>query len=372
MPAISACQLQDSCLAVRWEDGLEGRYHALWLRDNCPCPQCRHPGSGQRLLETAAIPVSIHPAHRRPLPGGDLAVEWSPGGHQSLYPAAFLRPYASAAAGPPTHPAPIAWERTFDPELTAATYADLDQDESLRGWLAHVPLYGFALLHQCPVREGVVEEVAQRFGYLRQTNYGRIFDVRSVAEPNNLAYTGLALSPHTDNPYRDPVPGLQLLHCLVSSVEGGDSILVDGLAVAGHLRRRHPDLFDLLTTHPVHFRFGDQDTQLSAAAPLIELDRQGQIAAVRFNNRSTAPLRLPTELMGPFYRAYQAFAQRLESPRFQLRLRLRPGDLMLFDNTRLLHGRTAFSSAGQRHLQGCYVDPDGLQSRLAVLSRPRP
>ena len=60
----------------------------------------------------------------------------------------------------------------------------------------------------------MVAAVAETFGYVRETNYGRVFDVRVEAAPANLASTGLALRPHTDNPYRDPVPTVQLLHCL--------------------------------------------------------------------------------------------------------------------------------------------------------------
>jgi alpha-ketoglutarate-dependent taurine dioxygenase len=52
-----------------------------------------------------------------------------------------------------------------------------------------------------------------------------------------------------------------------------------------------------------------------------------------------------------------------------VRFKLEPGDLFLVDNLRVLHGRTGFSAAGQRHLQGCYADRDSLYSRLAVLNR---
>jgi len=52
-------------------------------------------------------------------------------------------------------------------------------------------------------------------------------------------------------------------------------------------------------------------------------------------------------------------------------LRLAPGDCLIFDNTRILHARTAFAPAPPgRHLQGCYADLDGLASTLAVLRRP--
>ena len=48
-------------------------------------------------------------------------------------------------------------------------------------------------------------------------------------------------------------------------------------------------------------------------------------------------------------------------------MRLRPGDCLIFDNTRIRHGRTALTGAGQRLLRGCYADLDELASSLAVL-----
>ena len=83
-------------------------------------------------------------------------------------------------------------------------------------------------------------EVAAGFGYVRETNYGTLFDVRVEATPTNLAFTGLAIAPHTDNPYRDPVPTVQLLHCLANAVDGGESGLVDGFHAAALLRDGGP------------------------------------------------------------------------------------------------------------------------------------
>lgn len=38
-------------------------------------------------------------------------------------------------------------------------------------------------------------------------------------------------------------------------------------------------------------------------------------------------------------------------------------DFLTFDNTRLLHGRTAFEANEQRSLVGCYVDWDEIYSK---------
>ena len=93
----------------------------------------------------------------------------------------------------------------------------------------------------------MVLEVAASFGYVRETNYGRLFDVRVEPSPDNLAYTSREILPHTDNPYRDPVPTVQLLHCLRTADDGGDTGLVDGFCAAAALRAADPEAFDLLT-----------------------------------------------------------------------------------------------------------------------------
>jgi len=213
----------------------------------------------------------------------------------------------------------------------------------------------------------MVCRVIELFGYVRETNYGRLFDVVSVEAPNNLAYTGLALGNHTDNPYRDPVPQLQLLHCLRAAEEGGDSIVVDGFYAAERLRREAPEDFDLLTRYAVPFRYVERGVvDLQAAAPLIELDSEGAVRAVRYNNRSAAPFDLPEEVVQPFYRAYRRFGRLLHDPAAIVSFRMQAGDLFIVDNQRVLHGRRGFGR-GRRHLQGAYADKDGLLSKLRVL-----
>ena len=62
----------------------------------------------------------------------------------------------------------------------------------------------------------------------------------------------------------------------------------------------------------------------------------------------------------------------MRAPDFEIRFLLGDGDLVMFDNCRLLHGRTGFDPAeGLRHLQGCYIDIDGPRSLYRVLRRRR-
>src|SRR5207237_1001866 len=162
------------------------------------------------------------------------------------------------------------------------------------------------------------------------------FNVRSTPNANDLAYTSLALDPHTDNPYRAPVPGIQLLHCLVNETSGGLSTLVDGFAVAQALRERHPQAFALLASTPVRFKYLDVDAELTASAPLIELDLGGDPKAIHFSPRLDFVPLFALERLDAYYRARLLFDHRLRPPDFEIRFLLKSGDLVMFDICRLL------------------------------------
>ena len=97
----------------------------------------------------------------------------------------------------------------------------------------------------------------------------------------------------------------------------------------------------------------------------------GELYAVRFNNRSAAPIvDVPYEQMPLYYRAYRHYAKIVDDPAMNITFKLEPGESFIVDNTRVLHGRTGYSaSKGSRWLQGCYADKDGLLSTLAVLEK---
>jgi len=191
-------------LVVDWADGHHSVFHYIWLRDNCSCALCRHP-NGQRLLDTAAIPEGVAPAHVSRTGGQAIGIEWAPDGHRSEYTPAWLRAHCySASARPERRAAPTLWGAEMAGHLPRADYGAIARDEgALRDWLAAIERYGFALLHGVPARPGMVLDVVKLFGYVRETNYGLLFDVKSVVNPNNLAYTGLGLGETVGM----PVPG---------------------------------------------------------------------------------------------------------------------------------------------------------------------
>lgn len=367
----NACRLvhfeaQANGLLLVWADGRDRVFPYLWMRDNCPSFIT---ANGQRLVDTGEIPADIAPSKVRLVGKRAVEIVWQPDRHVSRYDVDWLRGYADGSNG--IRRTARLWDaRTMRSKLPRASFRAISQEPAaLENWLQAVCDFGFAILHHVPTTPGTIEDVVRLFGYVRETNYGRVFDVRATPNPTNLAYTTVPLGVHTDNPYRDPVPTLQLLHCLASDATGGDSVLVDGFQVAEAFRRQYPPQFSLLTLVPIEFRFRDEGADLSAFAPVITVRGTEEVAAIRFNSRAVAPFHFGPDLLLPYYAAYRAFSDMLNSPEYQISFRMKPGDLFIVDNERVLHGRTGFSNAGHRHLQGCYADRDGLVSRLKVLRR---
>ncbi|MCU1362761.1 MAG: gamma-butyrobetaine dioxygenase [Acidimicrobiaceae bacterium] len=349
-------------------DGTLAAFPAIWLRDNCPCESCRDSASDQKFFQPAEIPHEIAVVEVQAA-SDEIVVTFTPDGHRSTFSQKWLEAQRSAATMTPRE----LW-RGVDLDETAgraewSRYLS-DDAERLRV-LRGVQRLGFAVLKGTPTTERTVLGIARTFGYVRETNYGELFDVRVEAEPTNLAFSALAISPHTDNPYRDPAPTMQLLHCLVNSVSGGESGLVDGILAANILRDEHPEHFIVLSHTPVTFAWSDPNNVLRATRPVLELDERGHLRSIRLNSRSMQPLRLDYDDIVAYYDAYRAFFGIVTDPSLARTFRLDPGDCLIFDNTRLLHSRTAFevSGGGHRHLQGCYADLDGLASTVEVLAR---
>ena len=356
---------QGDRLAVGWEDGRSGLFHAIWLRDNSPSPSARDPRNGQRLFNITDLAPDTTIASAV-LENKNLMLEFAPDGHQARFDGDWLLAHCCSATK--ISDAPKLWGAELKADLPTACYDDVAADDQARAsWLAHIRDLGVATLTGVPAEPGIVCRVVDLFGFVRETNYGRLFDVRVEPQPTNLAYTGLGLSCHTDNPYRDPVPGLQLLHCLTSENDGGESIVVDGFKAATLLRDEAPVDFALLTRHAVPFRFQSADAVLEARAPMIRLDDRGRIAEIRYNNRSIGSVDLDPDIMADFYRAYRRFAELLQRPELEVGFKLGPGDLFMVDNRRVLHGRKTVGASGRRHLQGCYADKDSLLSTLRLL-----
>ena len=230
--------------------------------------------------------------------------------------------------------------------------------------------YGFVIFENVPTKDNFIVNFANSIGSIRRTNFGEFFNVKSKPNPNDLAYTSLPLAPHTDNPYRKPVPCIQLLHCIENEVGGGLSTLVDGLAVTEELKKEHPTFFQILTKIKVRFQFVDDNVVLEDWAEMIQLDENGRLKQVRFSPRLDFVPLMDKEKLELYYAARNKISEMYNSEKFRIEFKLKPGDLLMMDNYRLLHGRTEYNAnEGNRFLQGCYIDYDSTEGKLKHLKR---
>jgi gamma-butyrobetaine dioxygenase len=352
-------------LMVGWPGGRQVRAPAPWLFDNA-ADAC-DPASGHRLSGAIALDDARAVTDAR-LVGDAVEVRFAPGGAVRRVPLAVL----SAATDGPAADAPEPWPTA---EVVAATppiafERYMADDAALAEALRRIVRRGILFLSGAGTAPLTVERAVSRFGPIRETNYGRLFDVREEAQPSHLAYTATGLELHTDNPYRDPPPGLQALHVIAAAATGGESQFADGLAHAEALRSEAPELFEALVATPVPFAYqGQGGERYEARAPVIETAADGLVVAVRVNHRALRALPLSSGRAATWYEAYLDFQRRLRSPAAQLTRKLAPGELVIFDNRRMVHGRAAFEAGGgARWLQGCYAERDGLLATLARLS----
>ncbi|HYL04131.1 MAG TPA: TauD/TfdA family dioxygenase, partial [Steroidobacteraceae bacterium] len=352
-------------LVLERADGSREPLHPLWLRERCKDAASIDLKTEQRLQDPSDFDPNLRVTAVSQPSAGLLRVRFSDG-HEATFAAAEL--LAEAELAPNSHdcPAPRLWDGTLT-ELPRVSWRADPTDAQLLSWLEIFLGFGFVIFEGVPAERGMVLKVGSQFGFTRETNFGSLFDVRSTPDATDLAYTSVPLDPHTDNPYRAPVPGIQLLHCLVNETRGGLSTLVDGFAVAQALRERAPEAFRILSSTPVRFRYIDTGTELTASAPPIELDVTGALKTIHFSPRLDFVPLFPRAQLEEYYRARRRFDHDLRAPDFQVRFLLNAGDLVMFDNCRLLHGRTGFDPAeGLRHLQGCYIDMDGPRSLYRV------
>ncbi|CAO3685728.1 unnamed protein product [Umbelopsis ramanniana] len=360
-------------------------YSHLWLRDNCQCPECLHPSNRQKLHSSADVPLDIVPKQTT-LTNDGLEIVWNKSLrhhadskiHKSFYPTSFLSQYSC-----PTLRQQFRFNNlkfvTWDRELMNAenkfiSYDEYNTEQGLYKTLKQLFDYGIVFLKDVPTHDNKVTEVAEKIGNVRESFYGRDFDVKSVAKSKNIAYTSLYLGFHMDLLYYEAPPGLQLLHSLKNSVTGGSSIFVDSFKAVEIMKTEHFDDYTALKEIPVTFHYVNDGHHMYYRRPTIVDDKAQEGGSWGMHVNYAPPFQGPLDIDDPkeaarFYKAFQTFADIVEDRNLRFELTLQPGQLVIFANRRVLHGRTAFDpTSGDRHLKGTYVELDLFKDKLRVLS----
>lgn len=379
---LDAVSFTSRLVTVRWRDGRVSRYHGVWLRENAADNTTINPATRERILDLSTLPAWPEIIGAEIDIAGALCVDFAPKDRSLRFHPGWLRAHDYDNTTDPEAPlVPVttwmgdadAGPDTLDAEgLLATTPGDEAEEAILAPALSSVLAKGLVRLRGMPTEPGSLEAIARRIGPLRPTNFGQLFDVKAKPEPDSNAYTAIALPPHVDLPTREYQPGLQMLHCLENSVEGGEAVMLDGFAVAEALRDRHPEAWETLTRVRWCYSNTAKTTDYVWFESMIRLDARGELLEVRIADFLRGPLQTAFEDVEPAYEALMALQRLLRDPAFAIRFTYAPGDLVIFDNRRLLHARDAFEgSTGHRWLQGCYMERDEIRSRYRMVQRAR-
>ncbi len=362
-------QFHNNSLNVRYQNK-NYQIHPIWLRERLPGNEYFDIDTHQRLYEPSSIDLNIKITSAE-LTNNLLRIKFDDGSKGSFNMSDLLNEMDDEKNKHGPLPKRILWNSQLD-KFPVVTYEEeMSEKESMYNLLTEFYKYGFVIIKNVPTKNKYLLEFVKSIGPVKITNFGEYFDVISKPNPNDLAYKPIALPPHTDNPYRKPAaPGIQFLHCLENEVSGGFSTLVDGFAVANHIKTEYPDAFESLTKTNIRFQFQDKDIILENWGELIQLDKDGDYKQVRYSTRVDYVPPLELKKLEDFYRARKILSDLYSSSDFEIKFKLKKGDVMMFDNHRLLHGRTAYdSNEGARHLQGCYLEFDSTDGKLRHLHR---
>ena len=368
MIAISSLHLDRNSLVVTWTDHTVTRYPWIWLRDHAHDDETLHPVTQQRQLFTAEVDADLV-ATDVALNEDSIDLAWSDLSPNSVLPVTFLAKYRTPTVARPTSRDGITlWNgaiiRAHVPMVPYG--AIMGSDDGVREWLAKTDEFGFCLAVGTPASFEATEALLRRIGYVRETIFGGMWEFTADLTKADTAYTNLELRPHTDGTYSHDAPGVQMLHCLQFDGTGGDSTMVDAFAIAKHMAAEMPEHFATLSTVAVPGQYIGDGSHLMAARPIFRHDHAGHLVQVSFNNYDRAPFLLPELEMIAFYDALRAFDTLANDQSLQWRHVLAPGEALLFDNWRVMHGRAAFT--GLRRMCGGYVNREDVESRLRQLA----
>ncbi|XP_047113969.1 gamma-butyrobetaine dioxygenase-like [Schistocerca piceifrons] len=363
-----------------------GEHHKLptmWLRDNCQCPKCFNSQQMSRIIYWDELDTSVKPADVQ-ADEEKLAVKWSDG-HRSEFTLEWLKdrsllPEDQRKWLDTTYRLPkVAWNaENYNSILQRFKYSDVvNSKEHLRGWLEAMAVYGVAIVYDTPPTEESLLELGDKVMFPRRTHYGVQFHIRDKPNTTNVAYLKEKLEMHTDLMYYEYKPGINMLHCLVQTEgAGGDNLLADAYYLSEKLKVTNPEAYKALSTVPVTWadigEDGGKTFYSLYRAPVICNDMFGEFMRVNYSQpQRSSHFNATLDQIVAWYKAYDVFTKELHSPKNQVRFKTRPGEILTFDNIRLIHAREGYDDkpGNERHIIGQFLDWDEVFSRLRVLRK---
>ncbi|NP_001128540.1 trimethyllysine hydroxylase, epsilon L homeolog [Xenopus laevis] len=372
-PEINVCSwvLHNDHLEILYS-GTCMRFNYVWLRDHCRSASCFNAKTNQRSLDTASVELDIQPAQVR-ADETTLYLTW-PDGHMTRYGLEWLVQNSYEGQKHQLIQPRILWnERIYKKaNVPSVSYSEfLETNEGLREFLQNFLLYGIAFVDDVPATREDTEKVAERISHIRETIYGKMWDLTSDFSRGDTAYTKLALDRHTDTTYFQEPCGMQLFHCVRHEGTGGRTLLVDGFYAADQVRRQHPDEFELLSNIPLKHEYienmaGSNNHMVGIGPVLNVYPWNKELYMIRYNNYDRSVIStVPYDVIQKWYNAHRKLTNELRRPENELWVKLKPGKVLFVDNWRVLHGRESFT--GYRQICGCYLTRDDVLNTSRLL-----
>lgn len=178
--------------------------HPLWLRERVTDAQSYDSRSGQRLYDTAGLQPDIKIDNAGITPRQTLTVTFSDGHTSEMNLPEILRELGQTQ-DVNKMPVPKRWDASTGTR-PSVDYDALDDPEALKSMLHDFLTYGYCIMEDTPAESDILLKLAGRFGFVRDTHWGQLFNEEKKPKASDIAYTDAALGAHTDNPYREPIP----------------------------------------------------------------------------------------------------------------------------------------------------------------------
>ncbi|KAH0837038.1 hypothetical protein AYO21_08841 [Fonsecaea monophora] len=371
----------------------------ILARDACKCSECVDPSDRQRNFSYADIPTDIGFSRVTPVESsGDTIVSWRndapphSAGTSTIFDKETISSLRKPFRNPRWHLYSLAqklWDaESFTRDSNRFDFNEyMSSDDALADALHLLWRDGLVFIDGVPESEGSVSQLVTRIGPLMNTFYGPTWDVRSVPNPKNVAYTAKYLGFHMDLLYMREPPAFQFLHCIHNESVGGESRFADTFKAVDELYSQDPAKIRDLMTYPVRYEYDNDGYFYSDQKPTI-LKRQELNVPNRPTHNAQHPHvmsdigrvywsppfvgnihpKLEHHELVRFVAASNAFASILERPDMVIEEKMDSGTCVIFDNLRVVHARNAFDlNSGRRWLRGAYLARQDFVSKASSM-----
>ena len=350
-------------LKIFFSNQIEDTFLNIWLRDHAKDDESWDSRSNQRKIFTAKLDPELHiKTVKVKDDGNSIDILWSDSNKTINYSSKF---FLDNLKNPVKKNKNLkVWSNKDIDQNVYTSFEEAISESGYKSFLKKLYQYGFVVIENCKTEMSSVEKIAKKIGYVRESIFGGLWSFESNEDKADSAYTQEELRPHTDSTYSNDAPGLQLLLCCHYKASGGESIMVDGFKIAEKIRNEKEDIYNLLTNVEVTGQYVGDGVSLKAKRPIFRLNSNQELIQVSFNNYDRAPFRMSEDKTKKFYEALREFDFIANNKKYQWRHVLKPGELLIFNNWRILHGRGSFS--GDRKMSGCYINKEDFDSSCRI------